>query len=75
MIDVKAIRKERGITGAALGEKAGLSVSGLSMIETGHRRPSVDLAKRLGAALGVDWTLFFEDGDTDNDNPPTAAGT
>ena len=74
-MNLKQIRKERGMTGAALGEKAGLSVSGLSMIETGHRRPSVDLAKRLGAALGVDWTLFFEDGDADNENPPTAAGT
>lgn len=61
MIDVKAIRKERGLTGAALGEKAGLSASGLSMIETGRRRPSVNLAKRLAAALGVDWTLFFEE--------------
>ena len=61
MIDVKAIRKERGLTGAALGEKAGLSASGLSMIETGRRRSSVNLAKRLAAALGVDWTLFFEE--------------
>lgn len=62
MIDLKAIRRKRGITGTALCEKAGLSASGLSMIETGRRRPSVKLAKRLGAALGVDWTLFFEDG-------------
>lgn len=61
MIDLKAIRTERGMTGAALGEKAKLSPSTLSLIETGRRRPSVDLAKRLGAALGVDWTLFFED--------------
>ena len=73
MIDVKAIRKERGLTGAALGEKAGLSASGLSMIETGRRRPSVNLAKRLAAALGVDWTLFFEESggnETENAKKP-----
>ena len=70
MIDLKAIRRERGMTGAALGEKANVSISALSMIETGHRRPSVNLAKRLGAALGVDWTLFFEDGEADARPPP-----
>ena len=70
MIDVKAIRKERGMTGAALCEKAGLSAFGLSMIESGHRRPSVDLAKRLGTVLGVDWTLFFEDSGQEARPPP-----
>ena len=48
------------MTGAELGEKARISPSTLSLIETGRRRPSVDLAKRLGAALDIDWTLFFE---------------
>lgn len=61
MIDLKALRKKHGMTGATLGQKAKVSISALSMIENGRRRPSVDLAKRLGAALGVDWTLFFED--------------
>ena len=70
LIDLKAIRKERGMTGAALGEKAKVSKSALSMIETGRRRPSVDLAKRLGTALGVDWTLFFEDGASLETRPP-----
>ena len=61
MIDLKAIRKERGLMQNQLEEKANVSVSALSMIETGRRRPSVNLAKRLGAALGVVWTLFFEE--------------
>ena len=60
-MNLKKIRKERGMTGAKLGEKAKISISTLSMIETGRRRPSVNLAKRLGLALGVDWTLFFEE--------------
>lgn len=66
MLDLKAIRKERGLMQNQLGEKANVSISALSMIETGRRRPSVNLAKRLGAALGVDWTQFFDDDSADN---------
>ena len=73
MFDLKAIRKKHSMTGATLGEKAKTSPSTLSMIETGRRRPSVDLAKRLAAALGVDWTLFFEESggnETENAKKP-----
>ena len=69
LIDLKALWKKRGMTGVTLGQKAKISPSALSMIATGRRRPSVDLAKRLGAVLGVDWTLFFED-DGQNARPP-----
>ena len=61
MFDLRALRKEQGMTGAVLGEKAKVSQAALSLIENGKRRPSVNLAKRLGVALGVDWTLFFEE--------------
>lgn len=30
-------------------------------IETGQRRPSPELAKKLGEYLGFDWKLFYED--------------
>ena len=30
-------------------------------IENGKRRPSVPVAKRIGAVLGFDWTRFYED--------------
>lgn len=52
MFDLKAVRKNQGMTGATLGAKAKISTSALSMIETGRRRPSVDLTKRLDTALG-----------------------
>nr|DAH82125.1 MAG TPA: Methylphosphonate synthase, Hydroxymethylphosphonate, Iron, OXIDOREDUCTASE [Caudoviricetes sp.] len=29
------------------------------MIETGHRRPSVAVAKRIAAVLDFDWTMFY----------------
>ena len=60
MVDLKALRKKQGMTAVELGAKAKISPSALSMISTGRRRPSVDSAKRLAAALGIDWTLFFE---------------
>ncbi|MGG1574863.1 helix-turn-helix transcriptional regulator [Fictibacillus sp. NRS-1165] len=31
-----------------------------SMIEKGERRPSVNVAKKLGELLGIKWTIFFE---------------
>jgi transcriptional regulator with XRE-family HTH domain len=40
----------------------GIGQGGYSMIELGERRPSVDTAKKIAAALGFDWTRFFEDG-------------
>ena len=61
MIDLKAVRVGKGLTGEDVCREAGISPSGLSMIETGKRRPSVSLAKRIAAVLGFDWTLFFED--------------
>ena len=70
LFDLKATRKGHGMTGAELGEKAKISPSTLSLIESGRRRPSVDLAKRLGAVLGVDWTLFFEDSGQNARPPP-----
>ncbi len=32
-----------------------------SKIERGEANPSVDVAKRIAAVLGFDWTRFFED--------------
>ncbi|GIO36258.1 transcriptional regulator [Paenibacillus antibioticophila] len=31
------------------------------MIESGIRNPSVELAKKIGAVLNFEWTLFFAD--------------
>ena len=64
LLDLKSIRKNKGLTGEMVCKMAGLSVSALSMIETGKRRPSVELAKRIAAVLGFDWTLFYGDTDT-----------
>ena len=64
---IKTARKQLGKAQIDISNEIGVTQAALSLIETGRRRPSVDLAKRLGAALGVDWTLFFEDSNVGNE--------
>jgi transcriptional regulator with XRE-family HTH domain len=54
-------RLENGITLKQLAEQIELSESYMSLIESGARRPSVAVAKRIAAVLGFEWTRFFED--------------
>jgi transcriptional regulator with XRE-family HTH domain len=54
------LRRLRGLTGVSLAGLARLthySASHLSKVETGNKRPSVDLARRCDAALGTDGSL------------------
>ena len=59
----RAIRKHRlaaGLTQSQLAAKAGLAVVTIEKLEAGKRSaPAVTTAKKLGAALGVDWSIFF----------------
>lgn len=54
-------RKARGLTTYETAEKAGISQSGYAQIETGRRKPSVQMAKKIAAVLLFDWTVFFRD--------------
>lgn len=60
-MDLHELRVEKKLTMRCVSETAGISEPYYCLIEGGKRRPSVEIAKRLGAALGVNWTLFFED--------------
>lgn len=57
---LRELREARGMTQAALAGKVGVANTTISMIEVGINRPSVKLAKRLGAFFGVNWTIFFD---------------
>lgn len=57
---MEAARKEKGFTQQQLAEMVGITQSALSRYEKGIRTPSVPVAQRIAAALGVDWTKFFE---------------
>lgn len=58
-IIVKA-RKNKGYTQKQVAELAKVSEEYISLIESGKRKPSVKVAKKLGAVLDIQWTIFFE---------------
>lgn len=59
-MQLKEIRKAQNLTMKQVSERSDISESMLSLIESGKRTPSVRSAQRIAAALGVEWTKFFE---------------
>ncbi len=57
---VKNLREEKGLTQEMLSKITGISQNHISAIEVGTRRPSIESAKKLGAALGFDWPKLFD---------------
>lgn len=58
---LRAVRKERNMTQREVSERAGISQPAYCNIENEERKPSVEMAKRIGAVLGFNWTRFFEE--------------
>lgn len=58
-LDIKALRRARGITLEVLGEASGLSKGYLSQIERGTSSPSVKALHSISRALGVTISWFF----------------
>ena len=58
---LRQARLDRSLTQAETAEAVGIAQNSYSNIENGARRPSPELAQRLGAVLGFRWTRFFED--------------
>lgn len=56
LIDIRGKRTQTEI--ATL---CGISQNFYSCIETGERKPSVEVAKKIASVLGFDWTKFYED--------------
>jgi len=53
-------RKEKKLTQAELAQELNVSQRMIAACESGERRPSPGLAQRIGAALGMEWTRFYE---------------
>ena len=73
-------RKARGLTQAELAAVVGVSQRMIAAIEGDERRPSADLAQRIGAELGFPWTVFFDQSVADEyqwteDSEPGKTGT
>ena len=63
--DMAAKRKEHKLTQTELGQLCGVAQRTVAAYESGERRPSVEVARRIGATLGFPWTDFFEEIDED----------
>jgi transcriptional regulator with XRE-family HTH domain len=59
---IKALRAERALQQRQLAEKAGLTPSMLSQIESGRLTPSLHTLGRLAGALGIPIASLFEQG-------------
>lgn len=53
-MDVKKFRQEKNLSQAQLAKLSGVAQSSICYIENGCRNPSIDTAKKLARALGVD---------------------
>ena len=60
LINLKELRVESGYTQEELASKCDVLRTTISMIENDVNKPSVELAKKLGEVLNVDWKGFFE---------------
>lgn len=54
-----SFREAKGLTQEQVAELCGIKRPYYTMIETGKRRPSVDVAKKIAEVLVFDWILFF----------------
>ena len=61
---LRALRKRRGVTLEQLGERTGISVSTLSRLESGGRKPTLELLLRLARAHEVPLDQLINDATT-----------
>ena len=61
--DMVAKRKEHKLTQSELGELCGVAQRTIAAYESGERRPSPEVAQKIGQSLGFPWTDFYEDDD------------
>jgi transcriptional regulator with XRE-family HTH domain len=68
--EVKRLREARGWSQTRLAAEAGMSVSGVSMIESGHRNLTTTTLAKLAGALGVEVRDLFPLGQAPLPDPP-----
>ena len=65
MNTIRQHRTARGLTQKQLADICGVTRTHITNIETGEFSPSVEVAKKIGQALGFDWTEVFNDATAD----------
>lgn len=61
MSGLRTIRQEQKLSQKELAAATGLTAASISRYETGGRKMSVDVAKRLSLALKTNWVSLFDD--------------
>ncbi len=54
------MRTEKGFSQKMLGDAVGVTYQAISHYEKGRRALPVELAKKIGQTLGVDWWRIYE---------------
>lgn len=72
MNPMASIRAERGESQYEAAARIGIAQSTYAQIEIGSRRPSVDTAKLIGKDMGFDWTVLFEDPESEAEKGASA---
>jgi len=65
--EIRAMRHAMGMTLSDCAEAASLSVGFLSLVERGHKQPSLEALQRISAALGIEIGWLFPP--SPNDDP------
>lgn len=60
-MNLKEIRKEKGITQQDLAEASGVCQSQIARYESGERMPRPKVAQRLAKVLDFDWKEIYEE--------------
>lgn len=58
--ELRELRIANNVTICEVSKKVGIAKCYLSLIETGKRKPSIRVAKKLAELYKMDWTKFFE---------------
>jgi transcriptional regulator with XRE-family HTH domain len=59
-------RKKQNLTQLELADRAGIARAYYAQIELELRTPSTRIAKKIAAALKIDWTRFYDEQDNES---------
>lgn len=60
MVDLRNLRNLNNLTLCELSKELKLTPAYLSFLESGKRKPSIVVAKKLAKFYKIDWTKFYE---------------
>lgn len=67
MENMAALRKQKKLTQEELGQIVGVAQRTIAAYEAGERRPSIEVARKLGKTLDVPWVRFYDEEAKDDD--------